>query len=337
MAEQGRIYRWARNRSLGDAKARPVIVIAPDAATAVLERWVVVPISSDPRLEAHPLAVPLSPQEGSGLERTSFAMSWFAMSWLPTTVLRQELQGPIGRSAPEVVRQVLLTMARALDLSMQEAWSEAGAKLERRLRQEQRTPEAGAKTVYRDATGRGCEGRADCRNPGRPPEPGRIESTGSRGGKQHISRVLFTATGPGGLAAGVTICLGPPLPAASSGTGGTERERWPTLVPRAEALALLPAGVYRAGTSRCRWCALTAPLHPYLCGRRTEVHRPPSAVCFCGTVLTVARTGRYPAGLDIGEPGLSSTGRSTTVAEARQSPPIAITSAAFQGSDYPVG
>lgn len=29
--------------------------------------------------------------------------------------------------------------------------------------------------------------------------------------------------------------------------------------------ALLPAGVYRAGTSRCRWCALTAPLHPCLC------------------------------------------------------------------------
>ena len=132
---------------------------------------------------------------------------------------------------------------------------------------------------------------------------------GEGGGKQHVSRVLFTATGPGGLVAGVTICLGPPLPAASSGTGGTERERWPTLVPRAEALALLPAGVYRAGTSRCRWCALTAPLHPYLCGRRTEVRQPPSAVCFCGTVLTVARTGRYPAGLAIGEPGLSSTGR----------------------------
>jgi len=46
------------------------------------------------------------------------------MAWLPTTVLRDQLQGPIGRSAPEVVRQVLLTMARALDLSMQEAWSE---------------------------------------------------------------------------------------------------------------------------------------------------------------------------------------------------------------------
>ena len=54
---------------------------------------------------------------------------------------------------------------------------------------------------------------------------------------------------------------------------GTERERWPTLVPRAEALALLPAGVYRAGTSRCRWCALTAPLHPCLCPGRGKPHR----------------------------------------------------------------
>ena len=31
-----------------------------------------------------------------------------------------------------------------------------------------------------------------------------------------------------------------------------------------------------------------------------------SAVCFCGTLLTVTRTGRYPASLAIGEPGLSS-------------------------------
>jgi len=119
MAERGRIYRWARNPSMGDAKARPVIVIAPDAATAVMERWVVVPISSDPRLEAHPLAVPISPDGESGLARSSFAMAW-----LPTTVLRQQLQGPIGRSDVAVVRQVLLTMARALDLSMQEAWNE---------------------------------------------------------------------------------------------------------------------------------------------------------------------------------------------------------------------
>ena len=38
-----------------------------------------------------------------------------------------------------------------------------------------------------------------------------------------------------------------------------------------------------------------------------EASPPPSAVCFCGTLLTVTRTGRYPASLAIGEPGLSST------------------------------
>jgi mRNA-degrading endonuclease toxin of MazEF toxin-antitoxin module len=119
MAERGRIYRWARNRSLGDAKARPVIVIAPDAATQLLERWVVVPISSDRRLKDHPLAVPLSPGQGTGLERNSFAMAW-----LPTTVLRQQLQGPIGRSSAAVVQQVLQAMARGLDHSMLEAWVE---------------------------------------------------------------------------------------------------------------------------------------------------------------------------------------------------------------------
>ena len=33
MAERGRLYLWPRNRSFGDSKARPVVVIAPDAAT----------------------------------------------------------------------------------------------------------------------------------------------------------------------------------------------------------------------------------------------------------------------------------------------------------------
>jgi len=50
-------------------------------------------------------------------------------------------------------------------------------------------------------------------------------------------------------------------------------------------------------------------------------------VCFCGTVLTVARTGRYPAGLAIGEPGLSSTERPAHPKAVRSS--IAITSPAF--------
>lgn len=33
---------------------------------------------------------------------------------------------------------------------------------------------------------------------------------------------------------------------------------------------------------------------------------PAKAVCFCGTLLTVTRTGRYPASLVFREPGLSS-------------------------------
>ena len=60
----------------------------------------------------------------------------------------------------------------------------------------------------------------------------------------------------------------------------------------------------------------------------------PLAVCFCGTLLTVTRTGRYPASLAIGEPGLSSTGRAA--APKTGSPPIAITSPAFhQTLDLP--
>ena len=54
----------------------------------------------------------------------------------------------------------------------------------------------------------------------------------------------------------------------------------------------------------------------------------PSAVCFCGTLLTVARTGRYPASLAIGEPGLSSTKRSSYLREGAAAL-IAITSPAF--------
>ena len=35
------------------------------------------------------------------------------------------------------------------------------------------------------------------------------------------------------------------------------------------------------------------------------------AVSFCGTILTIARTGRYPASLVFGVPGLSSEDAST--------------------------
>jgi hypothetical protein len=53
----------------------------------------------------------------------------------------------------------------------------------------------------------------------------------------------------------------------------------------------------------------------------------PSAVCFCGTLLTVTRTGRYPASLAIGEPGLSSTEQAAEPEPNSLS--IAITSPAF--------
>ncbi len=83
------------------------------------------------------------------------------------------------------------------------------------------------------------------------------------GGKQHISRVLFTATGPGGRAAGVTICLGPPLPAASSGTGGTEREdgqplfRGPKPWPCSQPGFTEPAPLDAAGALLPHPCTLT--------------------------------------------------------------------------------
>jgi hypothetical protein len=38
----------------------------------------------------------------------------------------------------------------------------------------------------------------------------------------------------------------------------------------------------------------------------SELQATPWAVCFCGTILTVTRTGHYPASLVFREPGLSS-------------------------------
>ena len=95
---------------------------------------------------------------------------------------------------------------------------------------------------------------------------------------------------------GAVIYLGHLLPNASSGL-----KCWSWKKTNLAPSALLPTGVYRANASRRCWCALTAPLHPYLCVTST-----PSAVCFCGTLLTVTRTGRYPASLIFREPGLSS-------------------------------
>ena len=95
------------------------------------------------------------------------------------------------------------------------------------------------------------------------------------------------------------ICLGPPLPVASSGAllSGPVNGQPSSLglapgrgLP-SQHLSMLLVRSYRT----------FAPL-PVPGGIPTG----PSAVCFCGTLLTVTRTGRYPASLAIGEPGLSS-------------------------------
>ena len=96
----------------------------------------------------------------------------------------------------------------------------------------------------------------------------------------------------------MVIYLGPPLPTASSGAfrrnGADGQPSFLGLAPSrglpSQHLSMLLVRSYRT----------LAPL-PVPANR-------PSAVCFCGTLLTVTRTGRYPASLAIGEPGLSSTG-----------------------------
>jgi hypothetical protein len=55
-------------------------------------RWVVVPLSSDPRLKDHPLTVAFPATTTNGPAQTTFAMAW-----LPTTVAAEQLEGPIGR------------------------------------------------------------------------------------------------------------------------------------------------------------------------------------------------------------------------------------------------
>ena len=109
---------------------------------------------------------------------------------------------------------------------------------------------------------------------------------------------------PERVARGTTIHLGRRLPAASSDQpgGGTGR-------PMAPCLVLLQVRFTAAGRSPGRCWALTPPFHPY--------REHAAAVCFCGTVLRVSPTGRYPAPCPM-ELGLSS--RATAVAV----PPAAV-------------
>jgi len=119
MAERGRLYHWPRNRSFGNSKRRPVVVIAPDAATSRSRRWVVLPLSSDSRLEGHPLAYPLDPSPTNGLQQRSYVMAW-----LPTTVAADQLEGPLGRLALEPLAAVLKRLTEALDLELLEPWQD---------------------------------------------------------------------------------------------------------------------------------------------------------------------------------------------------------------------
>jgi hypothetical protein len=69
----------------------------------------------------------------------------------------------------------------------------------------------------------------------------------------------------------VIICLGPRLPGASSNLPGGEAGSF-----NASLFGLAPGGVYLAGQSPDRRCALTAPLHPY--------PAPLGGFHFCGTI-----------------------------------------------------
>ena len=95
------------------------------------------------------------------------------------------------------------------------------------------------------------------------------------------------------------------------------------------AAALLPTGVYRANASRHCWWALTLSLRPTFAPlpvrfRRPEKTERPSAVCFCGTILTVTRTGSFSSGAFFWEPGLSSS----SCLDAIASPPFPISTLA---------
>ena len=69
IAERGRLYLWPRNRSFGDSKARPVVVIAPDAATRHGRRWVVLPLSTEAQLASNPLPIPWHHRRLTGCAR----------------------------------------------------------------------------------------------------------------------------------------------------------------------------------------------------------------------------------------------------------------------------
>ena len=117
MAERGRLYLWPRNHSFGDGKPRPVVVSAPDAATRHGRRWVILPLSTTAELANNPLAYPLAPSASHGLRLLSYVMTW-----LPTTVDADHLQGPLGRLTAAELKAIATGMVEALDLQCLEPW-----------------------------------------------------------------------------------------------------------------------------------------------------------------------------------------------------------------------
>jgi hypothetical protein len=102
MAERGRVYFWPRNRSFGDGKPRPVVVL---------------PLSTTAELANNPLAYPLVPSAANGLRLLSYVMTW-----LPTTVHADHLQGPLGRISAAELKDIATGMVASLDLQCLEPW-----------------------------------------------------------------------------------------------------------------------------------------------------------------------------------------------------------------------
>jgi hypothetical protein len=102
MAERGRVYLWPRNRSFGVGKPRPVVVL---------------PLSTTAELANNPLAYPLVPSAANGLRLLSYVMTW-----LPTTVHADHLQGPLGRISAAELKDIATGMVASLDLQCLEPW-----------------------------------------------------------------------------------------------------------------------------------------------------------------------------------------------------------------------
>jgi hypothetical protein len=68
-------------------------------------------------LEGGDLAYPLLLSAANGLRLPSYAMSW-----LPTTVHADQLQGPLGRLTPADLAAIATAMIQALDLRCLEPW-----------------------------------------------------------------------------------------------------------------------------------------------------------------------------------------------------------------------